>query len=142
MASNFVVLWTTQLPLLLSQTVAVQHVIAEDTIKSFHLGGRYFRRLGGDRHSIGDWGCASSNHATIHFHHACVTRLNRPELWVIADMRNRSASTVDQINERLVSFRFLNGAVDRNLHNSWFLMTVGSSAQGSRAIPRKNYQNL
>ena len=71
--------------------------------------------------SIGDWGCAGSNESAVRFHHACVTRLNRAELWVIADMRNRSASTVDQIDEKLVSFRFLNGAVDRNLHDSCFL---------------------
>ena len=51
---------------------------------------------------------------------SCVTRLNRPELWVIADMRNRSASTVDQIDEKLVKFHFLNGAVDRSLHDSCF----------------------
>ena len=72
--------------------------------------------------SIRDWGCAgSSQSAVVHSHHACVTRLNRAEFWVIADMRNRSASTVDQIDEKPVSFRFLNGAVDRNLHDSCFL---------------------
>ena len=86
--------------------------------------------------SIRDWGSAGSSQSAIHSHHACVTRLNRAELCVIADMRNRSASTVDQIDERLVSFRFLNGAVDRNLHDSCF------RAQGSRAIGRKNCQNL
>ena len=71
--------------------------------------------------SICAWGCAGSSQSAVHFHHACVTRPNRSELWATADMRNRSASTVDQIDERLVSFRVLNGAVDRNLHDSWFL---------------------
>ena len=52
---------------------------------------------------------------------SCVTRLNRPELWVIADMRNRSAGRVDQIDEKLASLRFLNTAVDHNLHHSAFL---------------------
>ena len=76
--------------------------------------------------SIGDWGCAGSNQLAVHFHHACVTRLNRAELWVIADMRNRSASTVDQIDEKLVSFRFL------TVPSIATFMTVVSFARGSR----------
>jgi len=64
----------------------------------------------GGPNSIRDWG-AGSTQSAVHFRHACVTRPNRSELLATADMRNRSASAVDQIDERL-SFRFLNGAVD------------------------------
>ena len=64
--------------------------------------------------SIGDWGCAGSNQSAVHFHHACVIRLNRAELWVIADMRNRSASTVNEINEKFVRLGFERGAVNIN----------------------------
>jgi len=38
--------------------------------------------------------------------------LNRPQLRVIADMRNGSADTVDEIDEKLARRRFLTDAVN------------------------------
>jgi hypothetical protein len=64
--------------------------------------------------------------SAVHFHHACGTRLNRAEFWLIADMRDRSASAVDQIDEKLVSFRFL------TVPSIATFMTVVSFARGSR----------
>jgi hypothetical protein len=115
-----------------SLTITESDVTAVNCQSERRERGTVFRRPD----SIRDWGCAGSSQSAVHSHHVCVKRLGRAELWVIAGMRNRSASTVDQIDEKLVRFHFLNGAVDRNLHDSCF------RAQGSRAIGRKNCQNL
>jgi hypothetical protein len=48
----------------------------------------------------------------VHFYHACVARLNWPELRVVADMRNRSAGTVDEIDEKLIGVGLLREAVN------------------------------
>src|SRR5438094_3632937 len=65
---------------------AIKKVITEDAIKCFHLGGRGLRGFCGDRYSIGDSGSAGPNQATVLFNHAGVTRLNRAELRVVADV--------------------------------------------------------
>jgi polyisoprenoid-binding protein YceI len=57
-------------------------------------------------------GMVSQTGDAVRFHHACVTRLNRPKLRVVANMRNRSASTVDEIDEKLVNLNFLRDAVN------------------------------
>jgi hypothetical protein len=48
----------------------------------------------------------------VHFHHARVTGLNRPELRVVADMWNRSTGTVDEIDEKLIEVGLLREAVN------------------------------
>ena len=75
----------------------------------------------GDPHSFGDFGRASPDQAAVHFHHASVTRLNWSELRVIADVGNRTARPVDQIDKMLVGSHFLKNAVNRNLGHSCVL---------------------
>ena len=77
----------------------------------------------GDRHSIGDPGRAGPNQAAVLFYHACVTRLNRAELRVVADVRNGSTGALDKVNEKFVGLGFLNGAVNGNLDH-FFPSTV------------------
>src|ERR1700686_1367522 len=113
---------------------AVEHVVAENAIKCFHLGRRRLRRLGGDLHSIGNAGRAGPHQAAVRFHHASVTRLNRAELRMVTDLGARPASTVDQIDEQLVGFGLLNDAVDRSLDHSLFLYTTRSKARSSRMV--------
>ena len=99
---------------------AVEHVVAENSIECLHLRGRRRRRLGGDAHSIGDPRRAGSDQAAVHFNHAGVARLNRAELRVVADLGNRSASTVDQIDENLIELGFLSDAINLNIDHSFF----------------------
>ena len=56
--------------------------------------------------------------------------LNRTELRVVADVRNRPPSTIDQIDEEFVGLAFLYDAVNRNLDHS-FLLHVTHSKSGS-----------
>jgi hypothetical protein len=57
---------------------AVQHVIAQDAIKRFHLGRLCLRCLRGDFHSVGDCNRAGANQAAVLFNHAGIASLNRP----------------------------------------------------------------
>jgi hypothetical protein len=70
---------------------------------------------------------ASPDQAAVHFHHASVTRLNWSELRVIADVGNRTARPVDQIDKMLVGSHFLKNAVNRNLGHSFVLRTTLAS---------------
>jgi hypothetical protein len=112
---------------------AVEKMIAEDAIERSYLGGRRLCGLGGDLHSIGDRGRAGSDQAAVHFDHACVTRLNRAELRVVADMRDRPAYTVDHIDEKLVGSGFLNAAVNRNIDHSFLLPATRKMCGFSRS---------
>ncbi len=79
-------------------------------------------------HSIGDSGRAGTNQPAVFFNHACVTRLNRAELRVVADVGNGVACALDKIDQKLVGLGFLNGAVDSNLDHSFFLHTTSSAS--------------
>ena len=96
---------------------AVEHVVAENPIECLHLRGRCLRGLGGDPHSLCDSSRAGPHQAAVRFNHARVTRLNRTELRVVADVGDRPASTVDQIDEKLVGLGFLNDTVNRNVNH-------------------------
>ena len=61
------------------------------------------------------------NGAAIRFNHACVARLNRAWLKVLADLGDRPAGTVDQIDEKFVGLSFSNDAVKRNLNHRFLL---------------------
>jgi hypothetical protein len=98
---------------------AIKKVITEDAIKGFHLGGRGLCRFCGDCHSIGNSDRAGTDKAAVRFHHACVTRLNRAELRVVADLGDRAASTVEQINQELVGLGLLNDAINLNIDHSF-----------------------
>ena len=100
---------------------AIEKVIAEDAIESFHLGSGSLLRLRGDVHSIGNLGRACPDQAAVCLYHAGVTRLNRAELRVVANMRNRDVRAVEQINQELIGFGFSNDAVNRNLGHSFSL---------------------
>ena len=97
---------------------AVEHVIAENAIECFHLRGRRLARIGGDPIPSATAGRAGPHEPAVHFDHAGVAGLNRAELRVIADLGDRPASTVDQIDEKLAGLGFLNDAVNRNLDHS------------------------
>src|SRR5437868_2538069 len=99
---------------------AIEKVIAENAVESFHLGSGSFRRLRGDAHPIGNFGRAGPDESAIRFHHACVTRLNRTKLRVVADVRNRAARAIEQINQEFIGFGFSNDAVNHNLGHSFF----------------------
>ncbi len=62
---------------------------------------------------------------------------NRTELRVVADVGDRPASPVDQIDEKLAGLGFLHNPVNRNLEHSFFLSTIhskcGSSCRKQRA---------
>lgn len=60
--------------------------------------------------------------------HACVGGLNRAWLRVVADLGNRSAGTVDPIDEKFVGLSFSNDAVNRNLDHSFFLYSSRSKS--------------
>ena len=94
---------------------AIEKMITENAIKGFCLRCRSLCRFCGNGHSISDFGCARPNQSAILFH-TCVTRLNRVELWVIADVGNRSACAVNQIDEKFVELCFLNDAVNIDFH--------------------------
>jgi hypothetical protein len=111
---------------------AVEQVVAENAIKCLHLGGRRLRRLGGDLHSVGDSGRAGPDQAAVHFNHARVTCLNRAELRVVADMGDRHASTVDQIDEKLAGSGFLNDTINRKVDHGCFLPTIPCKSGSSR----------
>ena len=49
----------------------------------------------------------------VHFDHACVACLNRTQLRVVADVRNRTASTVEQIDKELVGLGSMHNSVNR-----------------------------
>jgi hypothetical protein len=49
----------------------------------------------------------------VHFDHAGVACLNRTQLRVVADVRDRSAGTVDQIDEELIGLGFMLNSVNR-----------------------------
>jgi hypothetical protein len=74
---------------------AVEHVIAQNAVKGLHLGRRSPGGLGGDRHPVGGFGCASADELFAGFNHAGVTRLNRAELGMIANGRKKGAGPVD-----------------------------------------------
>jgi hypothetical protein len=88
-------------------------VIAQDPVEGFHLGSRSLRRFCGNLHSIGNFGRARPKQMAVHFDHACVAGLNRTQLRVVADLRNRTASTVDQIDEELFGLGFMHNSVNR-----------------------------
>jgi hypothetical protein len=68
------------------------------------------------------------NGAATRFNHACVGGLNRAWLRVVADLGNRSAGTVDPIDEKFVGLSFSNDAVNRNLDHSFFLYSSRSKS--------------
>jgi len=100
---------------------AVEHVVAQNPIKCLYQRSRRLRRLGGDLHPIGDCGCAGPGQAAVHFHHGRVARLNSTELRVIADVGDRHATTVDQIDENLVGLSISNDTIDGNINHGFVL---------------------
>jgi hypothetical protein len=68
----------------------------------------------------------------IRFNHACVAGLNRIWLSVVADLGNRPAGTVDQIDEKFVGLSFSNDAVNLNLDHSFFLCSSRSKSVPGR----------
>jgi hypothetical protein len=118
---------------------AIKKVITEDAIEGFYLRGRGLCCFCGDCHSVGDFGCARPNQSAIFFDHACVTRLNRAELWVIADVGNRGSCAVDQIDEKFVRLCFPNNAVKIDFHHDVFLLASFRCKLSSRRPKSKNH---
>lgn len=108
---------------------AVEHVVAENAIKSFHLCGCCLGGLRRDSHSICGYGRAGSNQSAVHFNNACVASLNRPELRVVADMRNRSATTVDETDEKLIGLGFLRDSVNFYIRHKVCLHATRTASQ-------------
>ena len=120
---------------------AIEKVIAENAIESFHLGSGSLRRPRRDGHPISNFGRAGPGESAVCFHHACVTRLNWAELWVIADVRNRSSCALDQIDEKFVGLRFSNNAVKIDFHHDVFLHATSSCKSWSRCPKSKNHND-
>src|SRR6266403_1400279 len=91
---------------------AVEHVIAENAIKGLSLRSAGLPRICQNLHSSGYAGCARSHELPVDLYHACVTRLNRTKLRVIADLRNLHPRPIDDIDQAFTACRFLDYAID------------------------------
>jgi len=61
---------------------------------------------------------------TVHFDHAGIAGLDRPELRVITDVRDRPAYTGDHVDKGLVLAGIPRDAVDGQLHDGVSLLIV------------------
>src|SRR5713101_1530421 len=90
----------------------VEHVIAENPIKRLSLRSAGLLRICQTLHSRGYAGRARSHELPVGLYHACVTRLDRTKLRVIADLRNFHPYSIDDIDQAFTACRFLVYAID------------------------------
>src|SRR6266850_259572 len=91
---------------------AVENVIAENAIKRLPLCSAGLLRICQNLHSRGYAGRARSHELPVDLNHACVTRLDRTKLRVIADLRNLHTRPIDEIDQAFTAYRFLDYAID------------------------------
>src|SRR5262249_3145969 len=80
---------------------AVEQMITQNAIEGLALSVDDFGGFGGDLHACGNGACAGPDEFAIDFDEASVAGLERAELGVITDLRNRNAGAVENVNEAL-----------------------------------------
>ena len=91
---------------------AVENVIAKNPIKRLSLRSSGLLCFCEYLHP-GRRGCRARSHELpVGLDHACVTRLDRTKLRVIADLRNLHPRSIDDIDQAFTARRFLDYAID------------------------------
>jgi hypothetical protein len=93
---------------------AVEHVIAEDAIVSFALGGVSPGRDRGNGHAIDQVRSAGTDKLSVDLNHAGIARLNGAKLVVVAHLGKHGAYPVDQIDHPLSRYKLPRSAIDAN----------------------------
>src|SRR3984893_18449853 len=91
---------------------AVENMIAENAVKRLPLCRTSLLGFCPDLHPRGNAGPARSHELPVDLYHACVTRLDRTKLRVIAHLRNLHPCSIDDIDQAFAACRFLNYTID------------------------------
>ena len=86
---------------------AVQHVIGQQAIERFTLRGVSLWRIRSHAHALLDVHGASTGELSLHFDHAGVARLERAKLRMVTDGRQLHASSLNHVDQTLVSLSFV-----------------------------------
>src|SRR3954468_20761284 len=88
-------------------------MVAENTIKCRHLRRLRPGRGGGNLHAVLDGRGTGAHQLAIDLDHAGVAGLHRSELWMVTNLRKRSANAVDHIHYQFTRFSLQHPIVHR-----------------------------
>jgi hypothetical protein len=99
-------------PVVVVANRTVENVIAQNAVKRLALRCAGYLRFRQDLHPCAHGGRACSHELSVDLYHARITRLDRTQLRVIADLRNLHPHPINDIDQAFTARRFLNYTID------------------------------